>query len=69
MSKKPAPPAPATGDDDTFDAEQAHLAIARAAEIKPHLARAREKLNKLAGDDDRGIQMLAEAIRRMMRQE
>lgn len=56
-------------EDKEYTAEEAHLAIERAAATKPHMQRAREKLDKLVNsDDDRGMQMLANAIRRMLRE-
>ncbi|NYZ17876.1 hypothetical protein HL658_35495 [Azospirillum sp. RWY-5-1] len=70
-AKAPAPPPAkraAAPDPDHISAEEASLAIDRAAAKRPQIAVAREKLSKLAGDDERGLRMLAEAIRRMMRE-
>lgn len=70
--EKPAAKPPAKGaaaaDPDHISPEEASLAIERAAAKRPQIAVAREKLSKLAGDDERGLRMLAEAIRRMMRE-
>jgi hypothetical protein len=70
MAPKPPakPPAKAPAESDHFSAEEASLAIDRAAAKRPQIAVAREKLSKLAGDDERGLRLLAEAIRRMMRE-
>lgn len=65
---KPPGTTPSVADSDHFTAEEASLAIDRAAAKRPQIAVAREKLSKLAGDDERGLRMLAEAIRRMMRE-
>lgn len=63
-----APAKGAAADPDHISPEEASLAIDRAAAKRPQIAVAREKLSKLAGDDERGLRMLAEAIRRMMRE-
>jgi hypothetical protein len=57
-------------DDKPLSASEIELAIQRASEKSPRLVRAREKISGLIGsNEDAGLRMLAEAIRRMMRQE
>jgi len=48
--------------------EDAQRAIAKAAEKRPQVAVMRERLQKLAGDEERGLQLLAAAIKRMLRE-
>lgn len=58
------------GDDDAImRPEDAQLAIARAAQRKPQIQAVREKLQKLADDEDRGLKILASAIRNLLHQE
>lgn len=59
------------GEDEQIGPDDIDLAIRRAAEKSPKLARAREKVDQLVGssDPDAGYRMLAQAIRRMLRQE
>lgn len=60
-----------TEDDRQIGPDDIDLAIRRASEKSPKLARAREKVDRLVGggDPDAGYRMLAQAIRRMLRQE
>ena len=55
-------------DDDRMKPEEANLAIARAAAQQPRVQQVREKLQKLAADEERGLQVLAAAIKRMLRE-
>ncbi len=56
-------------DGDAFlSPEEAQLAIARAAEQKPQLQVIREKMSRLT-ESEQGMQMLANAIRRMLHEE
>lgn len=53
---------------DDMTPEAAHLAIERASQRTPAVAAVRAKLNKLASDDNKGIEMLANAIKRLLRE-
>ncbi|WP_169732828.1 hypothetical protein [Azospirillum halopraeferens] len=55
-------------DDEMMKPEEANLAIERASAKSSNVQRMRERLQKLAQDDDKGLQILADAIRRMLRQ-
>ncbi|WP_207462400.1 hypothetical protein [Azospirillum sp. SYSU D00513] len=55
-------------DEKKMTAEEAHLAITEASKRKPQVQAVREKLQKLAEDEDKGLQMIASAIRTLMQQ-
>lgn len=56
-------------DDDVMKPEEAQLAIAKASQMKPQVQAMRDRLRKMADDDEKGVQILADAIRRFLRQE
>jgi hypothetical protein len=58
-------------DDEQLGPNDIDIAIQRAAAKSPKLAKARDKLDQMVGglDKDEGYRMLAQALRRMMRQE
>ncbi|MDW7553081.1 MULTISPECIES: hypothetical protein [Azospirillum] len=49
--------------------EEAQLAIAKAAQMKPQVQAMRDRLRKMADDEEKGVQILANAIRRFLHQE
>lgn len=53
-------------DDDFMKPEDAEKAIARAMTKTPQVSAVRTKLQKLVEDDEKGLRMLASAIRRML---
>ncbi|HEY0838498.1 MAG TPA: hypothetical protein VGE72_31615 [Azospirillum sp.] len=53
-------------DDDFMKPEDAEKAISRAMTKTPQVSAVRTKLQKMVDDDDKGLQMLAAAIRRML---
>jgi polysaccharide deacetylase 2 family uncharacterized protein YibQ len=53
-------------DDEFMKPEEAEKAIARAMTKTPQVTAVRNKLQKLVEDDDKGLQMLASAIRRLL---
>ena len=57
-------------DDELMSRDEIELAIQRASEKTPKIRLAREKIDRAVGgiDSEKGMQLLAEAIRRMMRQ-
>lgn len=55
-------------DDEIMKPEEAQLAIAQAAMRKPQIQAVREKLQKLAEDEEKGLQILASAIRNLLHQ-
>lgn len=54
--------------DDYMKPEEAQLAIAQASQRKPQVQAIREKLQKLAADEEKGLQVLASAIRNLLHQ-
>jgi len=58
-------------DNDLVDPSEFDLAIAKAGQKSPKMAKAREKIEKMTGgfESEEGMRLLAEAIRRMMRAE
>lgn len=54
---------------DDMKPDEAQLAIAKAAQMKPQVQAMRDRLRKMADDEERGVQILASAIRRLLRQE
>lgn len=55
-------------EDERISPEDARRAIERASQKKPQLSAARDKLLSMAENEERGLQLLAEAIRRMLRE-
>ncbi|MGY0780798.1 hypothetical protein ACW7BJ_24380 [Azospirillum argentinense] len=55
--------------DNDMKPEEAQLAIAKAAQMKPQVQAMRDRLRKMADDEERGVQILASAIRRFLHQE
>ncbi|TWA80522.1 hypothetical protein FBY14_1252 [Azospirillum brasilense] len=55
--------------DNDMKPEEAQLAIAKAAQMKPQVQAMRDRLRKMADDEERGVQVLASAIRRLLHQE
>lgn len=55
--------------DNDMKPEEAQLAIAKAAQMKPQVQAVRDRLRKMADDDEKGVQILASAIRRLLHQE
>ena len=55
-------------DDEILKPEEAQLAIAQAAMRKPQVQVVREKLQKLAEDEEKGLPILASAIRNLLHQ-
>lgn len=55
-------------DDEIMKPEEAHLAIAQAAMRKPQVQVVREQLQKLAEDEEKGLPILASAIRNLLHQ-
>lgn len=58
-------------DNELMRPEDIELAIARASQKEPMVAKARQKIDKAVGgiNTDEGARVLVEAIRRLMRQE
>jgi len=58
-------------ENDLVDPSEFDLAIAKAGQKSPKMAKAREKIEKMTGgfESEEGMRLLAEAIRRMMRAE
>lgn len=56
-------------DKDHMTAEEAQMAIEEAANRRPQLYAIREKLQKMASDEERGLQILAEGIRKLLHQQ
>lgn len=58
-------------DEEMVDPNEFDLAIAKAGQRSPKMAKAREKIEKMTGgfESEEGMRLLAEAIRRMMRAE
>ena len=56
-------------DKDHMTAEEAHTAIEEAANRRPQLYAIREKLQKMAEDEERGLRMIAEGIRKLLHQQ
>ncbi|MBK4722928.1 hypothetical protein JJL56_29140 [Azospirillum sp. YIM DDC1] len=54
---------------DDMKPDEAQLAIAKAAQMKPQVQAMRDRLRKMADDEERGVQILASAIRRLLHQE
>lgn len=52
-------------DDDIMTSEQAQRAIARAAQRQPKIAAVRERIEQMT-TEDKGLAMLAQAIRRLL---
>lgn len=55
--------------DDNMTPEEAHLAIAKAAQQQPKVQAMRDCLRKMAEDEEKGLQVLASAIRKLLHQE
>ena len=55
-------------DEKKMTSEEANLAITEASRRQPKVQAVREKLQKLAEDEDKGLKMLASAIRTLMHQ-
>ena len=55
-------------DDDYMSPEDAQRAIVRAAQRTPKVAAVRERIEKMT-TEDKGLQMLAQAIRRLLHEE
>ncbi|WP_448208357.1 hypothetical protein [Azospirillum sp. sgz302134] len=55
--------------DDVMKPEEAQLAIAKAAQAKPQVQMMRDRLRKLAEDEEKGAQILVSAIRNLLHQE
>ncbi len=55
--------------DDVVKPEEAQLAIAKAAQMKPQIQAMRDRLRKMADDEENGARILADAIRRFLHQE
>ncbi|UKJ77288.1 hypothetical protein [Azospirillum brasilense] len=55
--------------DNDMKPEEAQLAIAKAAQMKPQVQAMRDRLRKMADDEEKGVQILASAIRRLLHQE
>ncbi|CCD03286.1 hypothetical protein FBZ85_12654 [Azospirillum brasilense] len=55
--------------DNDMKPEEAQLAIAKAAQMKPQVQAVRDRLRKMADDEEKGVQILASAIRRLLHQE
>ena len=56
-------------DDDIMKPEDAQLAIAKASQQRPKVQLMRDKLRQLAEDEERGLPILASAIRNLLHQE
>lgn len=55
-------------EDEYLRPEDAELAIARASAVDPKVQRARDRIARIIGEDERGVEMMAQAIRRMLRE-
>ena len=55
--------------DDVANPETTQLAIAKAAQMKPQVQAMRDRLRKMAEDEQNGARILADAIRRFLHQE
>lgn len=56
-------------DNDYLRPEEAELAIEKASALNPKVKRARDRIAQIMGEDGRGAEILAQAIRRMLRSE
>jgi hypothetical protein len=56
-------------DDEIMKPEDAQLAIAKASQQRPKVQLMRDKLRQLAEDEERGLPILASAIRNLLHQE
>ncbi|MCW2242640.1 hypothetical protein [Azospirillum canadense] len=56
-------------DDKGMTPEEAQLAIAKAAQRQPKVQAVRDRLRKMAEDEEKGLQVLASAIRKLLHQE
>lgn len=56
-------------DDDNMTPEEAQVAIAKAAQRQPKVQAMRDRLRKMAEDEEKGLQVLASAIRNLLHQE
>lgn len=55
--------------DDHMTPEEAQLAIAKAAQRQPKVQAVRDRLRKMAEDEEKGLQVLASAIRKLLHQD
>lgn len=55
-------------DDEMLNASEIDVAIAKAGQTSPKLARAREKIEKMTGgfENEEGMRLLASAIRKLL---
>lgn len=56
-------------DDEIMKPEDAQVAIAKASQQRPKVQLMRDKLRQLAEDEERGLPILASAIRNLLHQE
>lgn len=56
-------------DDDIMKPEDAQVAIAKASQQRPKVQLMRDKLRQLAEDEEKGLPILASAIRNLLHQE
>lgn len=56
-------------DNDIMKPEDAQLAIAKASQQRPKVQLMRDKLRQLAEDEEKGLPILASAIRNLLHQE
>ncbi len=56
-------------DNDIMKPEDAQVAIAKASQQRPKVQLMRDKLRQLAADEEKGLPILASAIRNLLHQE